>query len=181
MTGPVGGRLVATVIGVGNRWRNDDGAGPAVVSRLAARWGDDPRVRLMEVRGDVTEVVLAWGGADITWIIDAIATANAPGAVLEVDPHHLIGAPRLGGSHRAGVAEAIELGRALGRMPRELRLLGIQGDDYADGDRLSPAVCDAVDRVVARLDADLSRRIRTPPPAPSPACADAGGAQFRLG
>jgi hydrogenase maturation protease len=167
VTGQVDGPPVAIVIGVGNRWRGDDGAGPAVVSHLETRWGDDPRVRLMEVRDDVCGVVLAWDGCDITWIVDATAAASAPGTVVEVEPHRLTGAPPLGGSHRAGVAEAIELGRALERMPKELRVLGIEGGDFADGDRLSPAVSGAVDRVVARLDADLRDRLRAGAAGPS--------------
>jgi hydrogenase maturation protease len=159
VTLPGTARPMVTVIGVGNRWRNDDGAGPEVVSRLGARWGDDPRVRLIELRGDVISVVHAWSTSDVVWIVDALEPASAPGTVAELDPDRLTDGQLFGGSHRAGVAEAIELSRALGRTPRGLRVLGIEGSDFAHGQRLGPEVSRAVGEVVAELDADLGREL----------------------
>ena len=55
-------------------------------------------------------------------------------------------------THAFGVADAVELARALGRLPGRLDVYAIEGASFAAGDRLSPAV----ERAVAELAAELS-------------------------
>src|SRR5436309_13334413 len=57
---PVGG-APAVVIGVGNDFRRDDGAGPAVIARL--RDLAPPGVRLIVTDGEPARLVEAWTGA----------------------------------------------------------------------------------------------------------------------
>lgn len=161
MTSPGAGRLRVTVVGVGNRWRGDDGAGPAVLSELASRWGGDPRVRLLEIRDDITVLLGVWDESDAIWIIDAIEPAESPGAVLEIDPARLGRGTPLGGCHGVAVADAIELGRALGRTDPDLRVFGIEAGELLHGDGLSPAVAAAVQRLAVDLDDALHRRLLT--------------------
>ena len=69
----------AVVIGVGNRYRRDDGAGPAVLDALAA----DPtaaRARLLELDGEPARVVEAWAGADLAIVVDALCSDDPPPA-----------------------------------------------------------------------------------------------------
>jgi hydrogenase maturation protease len=51
------------------------------------------------------------------------------------------------------VSDAIELTRALGRLPAQLEVYAIEGESFAAGDRLSPAVERAVEELAARLGA----------------------------
>jgi hydrogenase maturation protease len=50
-----------------------------------------------------------------------------------------------------GVIEAVQLGKALGRMPSRLRIFGIEGEDFSFGEGLTPAVESAVAGLVERV------------------------------
>jgi hydrogenase maturation protease len=63
-----------------------------------------------------------------------------------------------GSTHDFGIAEAVELARILGRLPRHLVVYLVEGERFDIGARLSPAVNDAVDRVAENILAELSRR-----------------------
>lgn len=144
-----------TVIGIGNPYRRDDGAASAVLAALASRWGDDPRVRLVELDGESARLMQAWEGSDAVWIVDAVRSGRPSGSVHEVDARHLADlddtGKRLGGGHLMGLGEAVELARALDRLPAELRILGIEGDDFGDGEGLSAGATEGVARAVEVL------------------------------
>ena len=61
-------------------------------------------------------------------------------------------------THGLGLAEAIELGRALGRLPARLVVYAIEGQGYATGAPLSPPVARAAEEVVGELRARFERR-----------------------
>ena len=112
------------IVGVGNAWRSDDGAGPA----LARRLGDDPRVLVYE--GEPVGLIEAWAGADEVVIVDAVSSGAAPGTVHRLDARAepLPNSELLRGStHAFGLMETIELARALGRLPPQLLVYGIEG------------------------------------------------------
>ena len=68
------------VIGVGNEFRRDDGAGPAVVARL--RDLAPPGVRLVITDGEPTRLIEAWAGAALAVVVDAVRAAPPrPGTV----------------------------------------------------------------------------------------------------
>jgi hydrogenase maturation protease len=62
----------------------------------------------------------------------------------------------LASTHALGVGQALELGRALGRAPGRVVLLGVEGAAFAMGDPMTPAVEAALDEVVTRALAELS-------------------------
>ncbi len=138
------------VIGVGNRARRDDGAGPAVLDALAAQ---DAAVARIEIAGDCARLIDLWEGQKNVHVIDATQGNGAPGTILRLDA---IAAPVPRGtflhtSHAFGVAEAVETARALGQLPETLRLWGIEGADFSYGDGLSDAVARAVPSVAAEI------------------------------
>ena len=57
----------------------------------------------------------------------------------------------VGGGHALGLREAIDLADALGLLPDELRVLGIEGASFDHGEGLSPMIADAVPLAAARL------------------------------
>jgi hydrogenase maturation protease len=151
--------VTLVVIGVGNPWRADDGAGPEVAHRLA--WLADYGVRVLALDGEPARLVEAWDGADEAVVVDACLSDGPAGQVWEVDASALAAeTERHRGTHGFGVATAYELGRALGRLPRRLRVLTIIGGDFLPGPGLSLAVQDAVERVAA----DLARHAGAEPP-----------------
>jgi len=148
-----------TVIGIGNPYRRDDGAASKVVARLADRWGDDARVRLLELDGESTRLVQAWEGSSTVWIVDAVRSGRVAGTVHEVDARRLgdleDSGARIGGGHLLGLGEAVDLARVLDRLPAELRILGIEGVDFGEGEGLSEAVAVGVEVATDLLHREL--------------------------
>ncbi|HEX6422583.1 MAG TPA: hydrogenase maturation protease [Acidimicrobiales bacterium] len=155
MTRP--GRIV--VVGVGNPWRRDDGVGPAVAAVLRDRAGPADAadaVEVVDLDGDAARILDAWDRAELAVVVDAVRTGAAPGAVHRLDADDLRAASTAS-SHALGVRHAVALGRALGRLPRRLVLVGVEGTDFGHGEHLSAPVAAAVEpaaRLVAEVVAD---------------------------
>ena len=139
----------ALLIGVGNAWRRDDGAGPAVVEALAAL----PGVRSRILVGEGTELIEAWSGEDKVIVVDAMRSGVAAGTLSRFDAAReaLPSAAFCSLSHRFGLAEAIEMARILGRLPERLEVWGIEVGDLGQGPGLTPAVAAAVAALVEAL------------------------------
>jgi hydrogenase maturation protease len=143
------------VVGVGNPFRGDDAAGPAVVRALQALPLPDT-VALMHT-DDPLRLVDLLSSAPALIVIDAIAATASPGTVLRFD----VATRRLTddsscSTHAFGVAQAIELARALGAFPQHVTVYGIVGRSFAIGDAVSPDVVRAVPRVAAAIAAEVS-------------------------
>lgn len=147
------------VIGVGNAERGDDGVGPAVIARL--REGVAARVSLFALAGETGELVDRLAGAQAVWIVDAAVSGAAPGTVYWLDVVDGRPVPRhaAASTHGLGVAEAVELARALGQLPAVCRLAVIEGACFAIGSGLSAPVAKAVEGVVERLRAEVNEVI----------------------
>lgn len=143
------------VIGVGNAAGGDDGAGLAVVTALAER--APPGVEILRSGGDGTELMQAWVGAGRVLVVDAVRGPGPPGRIhrLAAGRSGLPALPGAGSSHAFGLAEAVELSRALGSLPAELIVFGIAGRRFTPGAGLSPEVAAAVPRVVWRVLAEI--------------------------
>ena len=133
------------VIGVGNPWRHDDGAGLEVARRVGGVMHE----------GDCTRLVDAWAGQDEVAVVDATSSGGPPGAVYRfaASDRPLPEVPLRSSTHAFGVADAVELGRALGRLPRELRVYAIEGVDFGIGQGLTPDVERAVEELATQLTA----------------------------
>jgi len=157
---------VTLVIGVGDPWRGDDGAGPAVARRLHGV------AEVVEQRADALALVQALAGADHVVLVDAAASGAAPGTIRRFDAARAplpVAAVRSPSTHAGGVADAIELARGLGRLPARLEVYAIEGREFAHGTPLSPPVADAVRRVADLIAADVRRAPRLSPRASPPA------------
>ncbi len=146
----------AAVIAVGNPLRADDGAGAEVARRLAGRV--PAGVRLVELGGEPAELLDAWDGLRVVVVVDAVRAGAAPGTVHRFDASSAPLAVRTGSTstHGLGLAAALELGRALGRLPPRVIVVGIEtaGDD-APGGTLSPPVQGAIEAAAERVLAEL--------------------------
>lgn len=145
----------AAVIAVGNALRADDGAGAAVIARLAGRV--PAGVRLVTARGEPSELLDAWDGLARVVVVDAVRTGAAPGTVHRFDASDAPLPARTGSAstHGIGLAEALELGRALGRLPGRVDVIGIEAADLATGGPLSGPVSAALDEAAAQVLAAL--------------------------
>ena len=144
------------LIGVGNAWRRDDGAGPAVAAALGGDCTDEPS-RLLDL----------WAGAGHAIVVDASRSGAPPGTVRRFDATTApLPAQELHSTHGFGVAEAIELARVVGRLPARVEVYAIEGTDFRPGTGLTPPVARAVDALVAALSdggRDAPPRAAAPP------------------
>jgi len=134
------------VIGVGNALRHDDAAGLEVVRRLRAR-AQAAEIAVYEQEGEPLALLDVWEGADGVVLVDAIRCGDPPGTIHRVDASQEPIPARLRSStstHAVGVGEAIELARALRRLPRWVVLFGVEGHRFDAGSGLSEEVEAAV-------------------------------------
>lgn len=136
------------VIGVGNRWRRDDGVGPWVVDRLAAHG-----VAGVALSGEGAQLMDAWRGAHRAVIVDASQSGAAAGTVRRFEATETAVPTGLFhySSHLFSVAEAIEMARILRRLPQRLTVYGIEGRDFSQGEGLSAEVAAAARVVEAEI------------------------------
>ena len=139
--------MTPLVVGVGNAWRGDDGAGPAVV--LALGLGD----RVVQHEREPSALIGLWEHEDEVVLVDTVRSGARAGTVHRIDLHESSLPPELsrGSTHAFGLAETVELARALDRLPARLELYGIEGSAFEAGRGLQPEVARAVDRVVEEL------------------------------
>ena len=147
----------ARVICVGNRWRRDDAVGLEVAAQLR---GTLPRgVELSEREGEPTSLIDAWEGAESVWLVDAVSSGGEAGAVHRLDAGKRELPPELfrTSTHHVGLAEAVELARALGRLPAHTVVYGIEGGSFDVGEGLTPAVAAAAARTAHDIRGEVER------------------------
>lgn len=139
------------IIGVGNGYRGDDGAGLVVARRL--REMVSPRVIVLEQSGEGTALMEAWREASQVIIVDAAASGAAPGTIhrFEADSQPLPSKFFNYSSHAFSVAEAVEMARKLDQLPPDLVVYGIEGQSFSFGEGLSAKVDAAAEIVVQRV------------------------------
>jgi len=143
------------VIGMGNPMRHDDGVGPTVARRLSPLVAG--RAEVVVLDGEASRLLDAWEGAELAVVVDAVRSGAAPGTVGRVEvgvdplPHESPAS-----THGLGLAEAIELGRSLGRLPGQVIVFGVEAVDTEAGAGLSPAVEAAIDDVVDQVLVELA-------------------------
>ena len=138
------------MIGVGNRYRSDDGAGPEVARRIAVTGALAAR----EADGDPAALLEAWEAADAAVLVDAVRSGAPTGTIHRFDASATALPETFRGStstHALGLGGAIELGRMLGRLPARVVVYGIEGERFEHGQELSPHVAAALGELVERV------------------------------
>ncbi len=152
----------AVVLCIGNPFRHDDGVASAVAE--LARRSLPSRVGVLELDGEPARIVDAWARSELAIVIDASRSNARPGSIrrIEVGAHDLLPAMRPASTHGYALGDAVELGRALGRLPERLVVYAVEGTDFSEGpglsDLVAAAVPDVVDRVAEEVLADARAR-----------------------
>jgi len=142
------------IIGCGNRNRGDDGAGVMVAERLR-KLGFNAHIR----SGEALDLIEAWNGIDDVVVVDAVESGAPLGKVWVWDGRaEKIQANLPISTHGFGVAEAINLASLLDRLPKRLRVFGIEGRRFDAGDEISPEVVSATEKVASRIAREDSAR-----------------------
>jgi hydrogenase maturation protease len=136
------------ILGCGNPDRSDDAAGVLVARRLR-----ELGIPAEEVGGDASALIDAWSGCADVIVIDAMKSGASPGTIKIWDARASAfpsGQFRCS-THVFGVAEAIELARAIDRLPGKLVVVGIEGIRFEWGEPPSSEVAEAVERLAQRI------------------------------
>ena len=138
---------------LGSRYRGDDAVGPLVADRLRAAGAT-----LLDCDDEPTRLLDAWADLELVVIVDAVSSGAAPGTIHRVDPGDgpLPGDLGLASTHAFSVSDALELGRALGRSPQRVIVIGVEGAAFGMGDRVTAEVEAALDGVAESVLAELA-------------------------
>ncbi|WP_280831057.1 hydrogenase maturation protease [Mycolicibacterium frederiksbergense] len=141
------------IIGIGNDFRCDDGVGLAVAAAIADR--RIAGVRVMTDIGDPASILDAWTGVPLVIAVDAAMGDGAtPGRIRRWTPQECT-EPTAVSSHTFGLAQAYSLGRALGRLPRQLVVFTVDVADVRPDVGLTSTVAAAVPLLVKAVLAEL--------------------------
>ncbi|HEY5015177.1 MAG TPA: hydrogenase maturation protease [Streptosporangiaceae bacterium] len=156
MTGQVDPGRRTVVVGVGNEFRRDDGAGPEVIARLRARQPGDADlscVTLAVSDGEPGRLIDLWEGTSLAVVIDAVRDSSlSPGHTCQLAADALAGlADGAASTHGIGLGDTVELARALGRLPERLTVLAVVGRDFGFGAGLTAEVAAAVAELVEQV------------------------------
>lgn len=145
------------IVGIGNEFRSDDGAGSAVAKHLAGM--KLPNVRVVDQVGDGTDLINAWRDTDAAFVIDCMRSGNRPGTIRRFDvrrekiPEEIL--PGLS-THAFNIGATVRLSQSIGQLPRQLIVYGIEGSEYSVNDRLTRPVQAAVADVAGRIIAEIA-------------------------
>ncbi|MCK5285552.1 MAG: hydrogenase maturation protease [Alphaproteobacteria bacterium] len=139
------------IIGIGNRMRCDDSAGPETIDILKEKLSIE--ADFLEERGEPASIMESWKGRDKVILIDCVIAGKPPGHIHYLDLSNTPLPDEMGktSSHAFGLAEAVELSRAMKKLPKKLFFYGIEGGKIDIGKEISPAVKTAINTVTERI------------------------------
>jgi len=140
-TPPVRAPFRVVVAGMGNEYRRDDGAGPAVAAASAK---EAPATIDIGPVVDPLDLLGRWDRADLAIVVDALRSGGTPGTVQVLDVTEWGSGPGATSTHGIGLPGVLRLAQALDQAPARVVVVGIEGEDFAMGTGLSPAVDAAV-------------------------------------
>lgn len=139
------------VVGIGNPYRGDDGAGWAVIDTLEGKVPS--RVRLSKIRGDIAELMDVFENYSTVYLIDACSMNSPPGFWQRLDVHTdpILLDNAQTSTHGLNLSQAIALAKTLDQLPSKLIIYAINGDHYNVGATLSPSVAGVIGIVAQNL------------------------------
>jgi hydrogenase maturation protease len=157
------------ILGLGTEGRRDDAAGLVVARGLMGRLAG--RATVEEGPTDPGALLDRWKGVPAVIVVDAVRSHAPAGTIHRIRVRAGTFPPTVQptSTHGLSLREAVALGQALGRMPGNLVLYGIEAADVSPGLGLSPPVVSAVEHVMD----DLAAAVLAPePPRPGEATVD---------
>lgn len=146
------------IIGIGNSYCGDDAVGHKVVQAIKTI---DNNLQVLELDGEPAALMEAWKASSRVVLVDAIFSGNSPGHCVKLNlvEQSLPDSITHCSTHAFGLREAVELARAMGKLPEVLVFYGVEGQRFEPGDGMSSEVCDAIEKVARQIvsDIDLNR------------------------
>jgi hydrogenase maturation protease len=148
--------LPILVVGLGNAYRSDD-----IVGLLVARQIRELNVKGVEVIegvADGTQIIDAWAGRKAAFIIDCAVSGAEAGHIHRFDGLQESPPAKFFGTfstHYFDVTAALEMAKALNRLPERLIIYGIEGARFAHGVDITPEILQAAQIVIRELRQDI--------------------------
>ena len=138
-------------IGVGNKYRSDDGVGLVVARKIHEKL--IPSVTVKEESGEGAALMEAWQGFQNVIIVDAVSSDAMPGTIFRIDANKETVPIKFFhySTHAFSVAEAIELTRAMNVLPSKLVVYGIEGNNFVAGTTISLLVQETAHKIIEQL------------------------------
>ena len=150
------------VIGLGNDFRSDDRVGLYVARRVEA--AGRPGVGVMIGVADALDLLDLWNRADFVILVDCAVSGREAGTVHRFDalrepiPEDLFCRYS---THAFSVVDALALTAAMGQMPPQLIVFGIEADTCAPGTEMSLPVEQAAEHVIGRIWTEIDAFVET--------------------
>lgn len=133
------------VAGIGNSFRSDDRAGLLVCDLINDAIVNTPLNSLLDIKklsGEGVELMQEWEGYDLIFLADASRSSGSAGRVTRIDSSNT---PLQQdyfnySSHNFSLAEAVELSRQLGTLPKRLIVYAIEGKNFSHGVEITDEV-----------------------------------------
>ncbi len=147
------------IVGIGNDYRKDDAVG-LHVARLV-RDLTKGELRVVDGIADGYALMETWSDSSRVYVIDCAVSGAAPGYIYRFDAlNENIPVNIFDGysTHSVSLVQAIELARALDRLPSSLTVFGIEGKDVSPGSDFSAEVKRAARMTAERIIEELKKQ-----------------------
>ncbi len=139
------------ILGIGNKFRSDDGAGVAAAEKIKKFGVEKFDVKIID--GEGTDIMESWKGYDNVIIIDAVQKNGSSGKIYEINAceEELQSDFFNYSSHAFGLAEAINVSRVMNKLPKSLIVYGIEGQHFNFDTKLSGKIEKAVNKTAEMI------------------------------
>jgi len=144
------------LIGIGNSFRGDDGAGLEVARTLESTFGNTLDVIYCE--GDPTDLLDLWTGRDQVFLIDAVSTGTQDIGYLHCFHPLLKSIPSTisnSSTHLIDINQVIELGKALGSVPKKITLFGIESHSFSLEEEISKSLKPQLESISKKIEKEI--------------------------
>ena len=143
------------LLGIGNRFRGDDGVGPHVVEQFNKKQIDGFVAE--ELKGDFTNIIDSLKDYQELIVVDASMSGQATGSYQVID-YRKDGLPTewvQSSTHGLGIAEGLELAAALNILPEKVSIYAVEAGNFDPGNQLSAKVLKATNAVITEIEKQL--------------------------
>ena len=139
------------LIGVGNKYRSDDGVGLVVAREI--RQKQLSSISVKEESGEGAALMEAWEGYQSVIIVDAVSSGAKSGTIFKIDANKKKVPVKFFhySTHAFNVAEAIELARTMNTLPKRILIFGVEGENFTAGTNISHVVQKAANQVIKQI------------------------------
>jgi hydrogenase maturation protease len=140
------------LLGIGHRFRSDDGLGPYVVRQINERKFDGIVAR--ELNGDFTNIIELLKNYQELIVVDASIAGQPLGSYQVIDyiKDGLSVDWAQSSTHGLGIAEGLQLAAALGVLPEKVTVYAVEAGNFDPGNQLSPEVLEAANKIILEIE-----------------------------